>query len=69
MYLSCHIPWLCWKPLFSMLCMVCTDKGSSLNLELMLSNNYVMIMTMMVFIYACMYVCMSLSDRIMIFLC
>ena len=44
--------------------MVCTYKGSSLNLDLMLSGNYVMIMIMLMFIY----VCMSLSDMIMIVL-
>lgn len=47
------MPWLCWEQLFSVLCMVCIDKGSSLNLELMLSNCYVIIMIMMMFIYVC----------------
>ena len=50
--------WLYWELLFSMLCMVRTDKGSSLNLDLMLSGNYVMIMTMLMFLYVHMYVCM-----------
>jgi len=51
------IPWLCWELLFSMLCMLCMDKGSSLNLDLMLSSNYVVIMIILMSIYAYMYVC------------
>ena len=50
--------WIFWELLFSMLCMVRTDKGSSINLDLMLYGNYVMIMTMLKFLYVCMYVCM-----------
>jgi hypothetical protein len=58
--LRCQMPWLCWELLFSMLCMLCMNKGSSLNLDLMISGNYVMIMIMlMLYIYICMYVCMS----------
>jgi len=48
------MPWLCWEGLFSMWCMVRIDKASSLNLDLMLSGNYVMIMIMLMFIYICM---------------
>ena len=66
MDLSCQMPWLCWEQLFSMLCM---NKGSSLNLDLMLSGNYVMTLIMLMFIYVYMYVCVSLSDRMMIVLC
>ena len=51
-----HIPWLCWEPLFLMLHMCCKHKGSYLNLDLMLSANYVMIMIMMMFIHVYMYV-------------
>ena len=47
-----------------MLCMLCMNKGSSLNLDLMLSSNYFMIMIMLMFIYVYMYVCMSFSDRV-----
>ena len=46
-----------------MLYMMCTDKGSSLNLDLMISGNYVVIMIMLMSIYVYMYVCMSFSDR------
>lgn len=63
------MPFLCWERLFSMLCMLYTDKGSTLNLDLALSDNYVMIMIMMMLIYVCVCICMSLSDRIMIVLC
>jgi len=53
--------------LFSMLCMLCMDKGCSLNLDLMLSSNYVVIMTMLMFIYVYMHVCMYVvSDRVVI---
>lgn len=50
------IPWLCWEKLFSMLCRLCTDKGSSLNLDLMTFGNYVVIH---VYANIYMYVCMS----------
>ena len=33
------MPWLSWELLFSMFCMRCTDKGSSLNLDLMNIGN------------------------------
>ena len=58
------MPWLCWELLFSMLCMLCTDKGSSLNIELMIYGNYVVIMIILTSIYVYMYVCMPLSDRV-----
>ena len=54
------MPWLSWEMLFSMLCMLCTDKGSSLNLNNMVSNNYVMIMIMVIYI-RCIYVCHYLT--------
>ena len=53
------MPWICWELFFSMLRMCNTQKGSSLNLDLVLSCNYVMIMIMLMFIYIWMYVCMS----------
>ena len=46
-----------------MVCMLCIDKGNSLNLDLMVSSNYVVIMIMLMSIYVCMYVCRSFSDR------
>jgi len=55
------MPWLNWEPLFSMLCI---DKGSYLNLDLMLFGDYVVIMIMLMSIYVYMYVCISLSDRV-----
>ena len=57
------MPWICWELLFSMLCMCCANKGSSLKLYLRLSGNYVVIMIMLMSLYVYMYVCMSLSDR------
>lgn len=51
------MPLLCRELFFSMLHMCCTHKGSSLNLNLMLSSNYVLIMIMMMFICVYMYVC------------
>ena len=56
--------WLCWELLFSMLCMLCTDKGSSLDLNLVISSNYLIITIMLMSIYAYMYVFMSFSDRV-----
>lgn len=52
------MPWLCWELLFSMLCMHCMNKGSSLNLDLMISSNYIVIMItlMSICVYQCMYV-------------
>ena len=48
-----------------MLCMVCTDKGISLNLDLMVSGTYVLTMIMLTSIYVYMYVCMYvMSDRV-----
>ena len=44
--------------------MLCMDKGCSLNLDLMISGNYVVIMIMLISLYVYMYVCMSLSDRV-----
>ena len=58
------MPWLCWELLFSLLHICCMNKGSYLNLEHMLSGNYVMIMSMLMFIYVCIYVSMSLFDRV-----
>ena len=58
------MPWICWESLFSILCMLEIDKGSPLNLYLMISSNYVVIMIMLMYIcihvcmYVCMYVCM-----------
>jgi len=57
MDLKYHMPWLCWELPFSMLCMLCTDKGSSLNLDLMNNGNFVVIMIMIIFIYINMYEC------------
>lgn len=53
-----HMPWICWELLFSMLRMHYMHKGSSLNVDLMLSGNYVMTVIMLMFIYVYMYVCM-----------
>lgn len=58
------MPQLCWELLFSMLCMLCTDKGSSFNLNPMISINYVVIMIMMMSIYVYMYVHMLLSNKV-----
>jgi len=54
------MPCLCWEQLFSMLCM---NKGSSLNLEIMLSGNYgkIIIMLMFIYVYTCVYVCCCLT--------
>jgi len=44
---------------------MCIDKGSYLNLDLMISSNYVVIMIMLMFIYVYMYVCMYvMSERV-----
>lgn len=40
------------------------DKGSSLKLDLMILENYVVIMDMLMSLYLYMYVCMSLSDKV-----
>ena len=56
--------WLSWELFFSMLCMMCMDKGSSLNLDLMIYDNYVMIMIMLMSISIYMDICMSFYDRI-----
>ena len=59
------MPWLCWEMLFLMLHMCCTHKGRSLNLDLMISSKYVVIMIMLMSICVCMYVCMYvMSDRV-----
>ena len=57
------IPWLCWEWSFSMLCMFYMNKGSSLNLDLMIFGNYVVIMFVLMFLYVhvYMYVCMYVS--------
>ena len=52
------MPWLCWELLFSMLCVSCIGKGSSHDLDVIISGNYVLIMIMLTFIYVYMYVCM-----------
>lgn len=44
--------------------MLCIDKGSYLNLDLMNVGNYVVIMIMMMPIFVYMYACMSLFDRV-----
>ena len=64
MDLRCQMLWLCWEPLFSMLCMLCTDKENSLNFDLTIFGNYVVIVIMLMSIYVYMYVCMSLSDKV-----
>lgn len=67
-----QMPWLCLELLFSILCMCCMDKGSSLNLDLMISGNYIMIiiMLMSIYEYMCVYMlCFTGSSRIMIVLC
>lgn len=51
------MPWLSWELLFSMLCI---DKGSSLNVYLIIYDNYVVIMIMMMSIYVYMYLHMLL---------
>lgn len=61
------MPWLCWERLFSMLYILYMNKGSYLNLDLMLSDNCVMIMIVLMFIYVCIHLCMSLSHKMMIF--
>ena len=55
------MPWLCWELLFSMWRMCCMHKGSSINLDLMISSNYVVIMIMLMSICVYMYV---MSDRV-----
>lgn len=51
------MPLLCWEIFFSMLHMHCTNKGISLNLDLMIFGNYVAIMIVSMYIYIYMYVC------------
>lgn len=58
------MPCLCWEPLFSMLCMRCTDKGISLNLDLRITSKCVVIMIMLMPIFVYMYVCIYLSNRV-----
>ena len=55
------MPFLCWEPLFSMLCM---DNWHSLNLYLMISGSHVVIRIMLMSIYVNMYLCMSLYDMV-----
>lgn len=57
--LKVHMPSLSWELLFSMLCLLCMNKGSSLNIGLMLYGNYAIIMITLIFIYVYMYVCIS----------
>lgn len=57
------MPWINWEVLFSMLCMLCMDKGSSLNVDLMISGNYVVITIMLMSIYVYICACKSLTDR------
>ena len=70
-----QMPCLSWELLFSMLYMLCTDKQSSLNLNLMISSNYVvikiMLMVLCIHVYVCIYVCCCLVEflGIMIVLC
>lgn len=64
MDLKCHMAWLRWKLLLSMVWMLCIDKGSSLNLDLMISHKCAVITIMLMSIYVYMYVCMSFSDKI-----
>jgi len=47
-----------------MWCMLCMDKGNSLNLDLMLFKNYVVNMIMLMSIYVYMSLCMSFSNRV-----
>jgi len=47
-----QMAWLCWELLFSMLRISCTHKGRSLNLDIMIFGNYVVIMIVLMFIYA-----------------
>lgn len=54
------IPWLCWEQLFLMLCMLWMDKGSYLNLDLMIFGNYVVIMFILMFIYIHVYMYVSM---------
>lgn len=57
--------------------MMCMDKGGSINLDLMISSNYVVIMIMLTCLYVYMYICMFLFEWvikyhdyfIMIFVC
>lgn len=44
------MPCLCWELLFSMLCM---DKGSSLNLDLMNTSNCIVILIMLICVCVC----------------
>lgn len=64
------MPSLSWELSFSIICMRCTDKGSSLNLDLRNTGNCVVIMIMLnicicisisICICICMYVCMNAS--------
>ena len=44
--------------------MLCMDKGHSLNLDLMISGNYVVIMIMLMSLYVYRYICMLLSNKV-----
>jgi len=61
MDLKCQVPWISWEFLISMLCMCCTDKCISLNLDLFIFGNFVLIMIMLmtICIHVCMYVLVS----------
>ena len=48
------MPWLFWELLFPMLCMLCTYKGSYVNIYPMIPSNYVVVMVMLMSIYVYM---------------
>ena len=61
------MPCLWWEQLYSIFCKLCIDKGVSLNLDLMVHGNYVVFMIMLMSIYVYMYACMYvISDRVII---
>ena len=58
------MPWLCWD-CCSQYYTCCMNKGSTLNLDLIISGNFVVIMIMLRIIYVYMWVCMYvMSDRV-----
>jgi len=58
------MPWLFLELLFSMLCILCADKGSFINLGIMISCDNVVIMVVLMSIYVYVYVCMTLFGKI-----
>jgi len=58
------MPCLCLQLLLLTPYMHYTNKGSSLNLDLMKIGNCVVIMVTLLSIYVYIYVCMLLSDRV-----